>query len=93
MKLIIFVLLEILFLFLHPKKLDLKVILDFIPNHTSKKHQWFSESENNPHDEDFRDFYVWRDAANIDEDGNIPNGQTPQEPNNWVSSSFTGIQG
>jgi len=51
----------------------LKIILDFIPNHTSDQHPWFRESrsaKNNPK----RDWYVWRDAK--------PDGSPP---NNWES--------
>ena len=50
----------------------LKVILDFVPNHTSDQHPWFIEarsSRNNPK----RDWYIWRDPA--------PDGGPP---NNWL---------
>jgi alpha-glucosidase len=52
----------------------LKVILDFVPNHTSDQHPWFKESRssrNNPK----RDWYLWRDPA--------PGGGPP---NNWLSN-------
>lgn len=52
----------------------LKIILDFVPNHTSDHHPWFLESRssrNNPK----RDWYLWRDAA---ADGG--------PPNNWLSN-------
>ncbi|RZC40430.1 maltase 2, partial [Asbolus verrucosus] len=55
----------------------IRVILDFVPNHTSDKHQWFIDSENGV--EEYRDFYVWADAK-VDEEGNrVP-------PNNWLSN-------
>jgi alpha-glucosidase len=41
----------------------LKVILDFVPNHTSDEHPWFREaraSRDNPR----RDWYIWRDSPN-----------------------------
>ena len=41
----------------------LKLILDFVPNHTSDQHPWFLESRssrNNPK----RDWYLWRDEPN-----------------------------
>jgi alpha-glucosidase len=51
----------------------LRLILDFVPNHTSDQHPWFVEaraSRNNPK----RDWYLWRDPA--------PDGGPP---NNWLS--------
>jgi alpha-glucosidase len=41
----------------------LRMILDFVPNHTSDRHPWFLESRssrNNPK----RDWYLWRDEPN-----------------------------
>lgn len=54
-------------------RLDMKVVMDFVPNHTSDQHEWFKESRSS-RDNPYRDFYVWRDAK--------PDGS---EPNNWVS--------
>jgi alpha-glucosidase len=54
--------------------LGLKLILDFVPNHTSDRHPWFLESRSsrsNPR----RDWYIWRDPA--------PNGGPP---NNWLAN-------
>ena len=52
---------------------DIKVMVDFVPNHTSNQHPWFLESQNSKNN-DKNDFYVWRDAK--------PDGS---EPNNWLS--------
>jgi alpha-glucosidase len=44
-------------------KRGLKLILDFVPNHTSDRHPWFAESRSsltNPK----RDWYLWRDSPN-----------------------------
>ncbi len=41
----------------------LKVILDFVPNHTSDEHPWFRESRSS-RDNPKRDWYIWRDAPN-----------------------------
>ena len=52
---------------------EIKVILDFVPNHTSSQHPWFLQSRSsrsNPQ----RDWYIWRDGK--------PNGLPP---NNWLS--------
>ena len=55
------------------KSREIRVIVDFVPNHTSDQHPWFVESSSsrtNPK----RDWYVWRD------------GKAPgQPPNNWLS--------
>jgi alpha-glucosidase len=52
---------------------ELKVILDFVPNHTSDQHAWFAESRASRSSAK-RDWYLWRDAA--------PGGGPP---NNWLS--------
>jgi alpha-glucosidase len=54
-------------------RLGLRVLLDFVPNHTSIEHPWFEgsrESRTAPR----RDWYLWRDGA--------PEGGPP---NNWRS--------
>jgi alpha-glucosidase len=51
----------------------LKVILDFVPNHTSDQHPWFIESRSS-RDNPKRDWYIWRDPK--------PDGSPPS---NWVS--------
>ena len=38
----------------------LKLILDFVPNHTSDRHPWFLESRSSLHNAK-RDWYLWRD--------------------------------
>jgi alpha-glucosidase len=52
---------------------DLKVILDFVPNHTSSEHPWFKESRSS-RENPKRDYYLWHDAK--------PDGSPP---NNWLS--------
>ena len=51
----------------------LRVILDYVPNHTSDQHPWFKESRTSRSSKR-RDWYVWRDPA--------PDGGPP---NNWLS--------
>lgn len=55
------------------KKRDIRVIMDYVINHTSDQHPWFKESRSsrtNPK----RDWYIWHD------------GKGPGEPpNNWQS--------
>lgn len=52
----------------------LKLLLDFVPNHTSDEHPWFVESRSS-RDNPKRDWYIWRDPA--------PDGGPP---NNWRSN-------
>jgi alpha-glucosidase len=55
----------------HARKL--RVIIDFVPNHTSEEHPWFRESRAS-RDSPRRAFYVWADGK--------PDGAPP---NNWLS--------
>ncbi len=52
----------------------LKLILDFVPNHSSDRHPWFVESRSS-RDHPKRDWYLWRDAS---PDGGVPNNWTSQ---------------
>lgn len=57
------------------KKRNIRVLLDFVVNHTSDRHPWFIESASsrtNPKS----DWYIWRDGKGAD-------GR--QVPNNWIS--------
>jgi alpha-glucosidase len=55
------------------QKRNVKIIMDFVVNHTSDKHPWFLDSKSAktaPH----RDWYIWRDGQG-----------TGKPPNNWTS--------
>lgn len=43
------------------KELDIKLILDFVPNHCSSEHEWFKKAINksDPEHEKYRDYFVW----------------------------------
>jgi len=56
----------------------IRIILDFVPNHTSDQHDWFIKSE--AREPGFEDFYVWHDGR-PDPNG----GERNLPPNNWVS--------
>ncbi len=56
-------------------KRGMKLILDLVPNHTSDQHPWFLESRSS-RDNPRRDWYIWRDCRNGDEN---------HCPNNWLS--------
>jgi alpha-glucosidase len=54
--------------------LNLKVLLDYVPNHSSDQHSWFLQSRSsrgNP----YRDWYIWRDP-----------GPGDGPPNNWLGA-------
>lgn len=44
------------------KARNLKVVVDFVPNHSSDQHEWFEKSV--ARETGFEDFYVWRGGAN-----------------------------
>jgi alpha-glucosidase len=55
------------------KKHDVRIILDYVINHTSDQHKWFLASRSSK-TSPYRNWYMWRD-------GRGPN----QPPNNWIS--------
>ncbi|MEQ4724174.1 alpha-amylase family glycosyl hydrolase [Nonomuraea sp. B19D2] len=48
----------------------LRLILDFVPNHTSIDHPWFVASRSSA-DDPMRDWYIWCDSAG----GGLPNNR------------------
>jgi alpha-glucosidase len=55
----------------------LKVIVDWVPNHTSDHHPWFVQSRSS-RDNPKRDWYIWRDGA------------PDRPPNNWIAALTRG---
>jgi alpha-glucosidase len=56
------------------KKRNIRIILDFVVNHSSDQHKWFLDSKSS-RTSAHRDWYIWRD------------GKGPGDPpNNWVST-------
>ena len=56
--------------------LGIKLVIELIPNHTSRRHKWFVQSRqsaNNP----FSDFYIWDNGRRFENGTRYP-------PNNWV---------
>jgi maltose alpha-D-glucosyltransferase/alpha-amylase len=59
----------------------IRVIIDFVMNHTSDQHPWFQASRSDP-DGPYGDFYVWSDTDELYQDARIIFVDT--EPSNWT---------
>nr|XP_018903803.1 PREDICTED: maltase A2-like isoform X1 [Bemisia tabaci] len=57
----------------------MKILLDFVPNHTSVEHEWFKRSVNR--EAPYTDFYVWENPRKYD-----PETNQPIPLNNWISN-------
>ncbi|XP_011184391.1 maltase A3 [Zeugodacus cucurbitae] len=57
------------------KELNIKIILDFVPNHSSDECDWFIKSA--ARDPVYKDYYIWHPGKVVD--------GVRQPPNNWVS--------
>lgn len=62
------------------KELDIKLILDFVPNHSSDQHKWFQASAdpNHTEHEKYKDYYIWHE-------GRLLENGTRIAPSNWLS--------
>ncbi|XP_026672580.1 alpha-glucosidase-like isoform X5 [Ceratina calcarata] len=56
---------------------NLKVVIDFVPNHTSTKHPWFLKSLQGI--EPYKDYFVWHEGKVLENGTRVP-------PNNWMSN-------
>ena len=59
----------------------IRVIIDFVMNHTSDAHPWFQASREDP-DGPYGDFYVWSDTDELYQDARVIFVDT--EPSNWT---------
>lgn len=68
------------------RRRGMKMVVDFVPNHTSDLHPWFECSEKALEDPKrcgkYKDYYVWVDPHVDPKTGEI---QTDKPPNNWIS--------
>ncbi|WP_370290117.1 maltose alpha-D-glucosyltransferase [Nocardioides sp.] len=59
----------------------IRVIIDFVMNHTSDQHPWFQASRSDP-EGPYGDFYVWNDTDDLYADARVIFVDT--EPSNWT---------
>lgn len=55
----------------------IKVILDFVPNHSSDENEWFLKSVNR--EKGYEDFYMWHDGYVLENGTRVP-------PSNWLQA-------
>lgn len=55
-------------------EMGIRLMVDFIPNHSSDQHEWFQKSRHR--EEGYEDWYIWHPGI-VDDEGNR------QPPNNW----------
>ncbi|CAD7012856.1 unnamed protein product [Ceratitis capitata] len=58
-------------------RLGLKVILDFVPNHSSDENDWFKKSVRR--ERGYEDYYMWHDGYKNEQGERVP-------PNNWLQA-------
>lgn len=57
----------------------MRLIIDFVPNHTSVEHEWFKVSASSL-DNEYADWYIWKDPH----PDSSP--EKPSPPNNWLDA-------
>lgn len=62
---------------------DIKLLMDFVPNHTSDRHIWFqiSTNPNHPKFEKYKNYYIWHEGKVLQNGTRVP-------PNNWCRYSI-----
>lgn len=67
------------------KAKGIRIIMDFVPNHTSNDSYWFQQSR--LHAEPYKDYYIWDDGKLVKYNTTVPPyNRVP--PNNWVRSEL-----
>ena len=60
----------------------MKIVMDFVPNHSSNEHAWFKASMTGTGPYTDTDFYVWHD-------GKLHSDGSRSPPNNWVKLLYS----
>ena len=55
---------------------SIRLMIDFIPNHSSDQHEWFQKSRRR--EDGYDDWYIWHPGTTDEQGNHIP-------PNNWAS--------
>ena len=55
---------------LHKRKM--KIVLDFIPSHSSDLHLWFRESQKGGADNQYAEYYIWQDGKESSDGERLP---------------------
>jgi len=63
------------------EEVGVKILLDFVPNHTSDQHEWFGKSVNG--EEPYKDYYIWQ-PGKVDPS----NATVKLPPCNWQAISY-----
>ncbi|KAM7343922.1 maltase A7 [Cochliomyia hominivorax] len=58
-------------------EIDLKIVLDFVPNHSSTENEWFKKSVKK--ERGYENYYVWHDGKLLQNGTRIP-------PSNWLQA-------
>lgn len=61
------------------KELDIKLVLDFVPNHCSNQHEWFEKALNksDPDHEKYKNYFIWHSGKLLENGTRVP-------PSNWI---------
>lgn len=62
------------------KELDIKLILDFVPNHCSSEHEWFKKAINSsdPDHNKYKNYFIWHQGKLLENGTRVP-------PSNWLN--------
>jgi alpha-glucosidase len=63
----------------------LRVLVDWVPHHTSDRHPWFVDARTS-RTSARRDWYVWRNDRSDTDGGAGPPGSPGRRPNNWLAA-------
>ncbi|HEY4522178.1 MAG TPA: alpha-amylase family glycosyl hydrolase [Candidatus Paceibacterota bacterium] len=66
---------------------DIRIVVDFVSNHTSDRHPWFAAARSS-RDNPWRNYYLWSETGTGF--GLASNGMSDIKPSNWIYNENTG---